>query len=651
MLQISSLCKSGDLVRQEGKSFEQHTGGMASTTVANDIFGEAATLELSKDFVIKKTVSTNMVMASKSATGTLKVGSRGDDVKRLQENLNTLGYNAGKPDGIFGNGTKNAVIAFQKAKGLSADGIVGTNTQKAITKALNDKAAANSGVLKVGSKGEKVTTLQKNLNTLGYNVGTVDGVFGNKTRDAVIAFQKAKGLKADGMVGTNTQKAITKALSDKATANNGVLKVGSKGEKVTTLQKNLNALGYNVGKVDGVFGNKTRDAVIAFQKAKGLKADGMVGPDTQQAIKKAINKKKSTNNNILKAGSKGEKVKALQKNLNALGYNAGTADGVFGAKTKDAVIAFQKTYGLSANGVVETNTQKAINAAASYKSKGVLSKGQVGNNVKSLQNDLKKLGFLSGKADGAFGENTAVAVKKFQKKKGLGQTGVVDDATRKKISSAAAKVGATSKPTGNRTEIPNGKSMRVPGPGEIIEVSLGTDLPSQKAKVANTNCWSIEYSIEGCRKKYPNSTCTKRLNSAINQFSYNEGQNDLLKLNITGFGTCYAGAMIEGFGNIGDIAEVTLDNGSKFNFLLLDTKSKKHDSKELAANSSAETPQCQNAWGHGYMLKDGSVQLSICEFIVSQSNGKYSAKNYPSGKFLEGRYVTEAKIIGHVNIE
>ncbi|WP_342986018.1 peptidoglycan-binding protein [Clostridium saudiense] len=59
---------------------------------------------------------------------TVRQGARGNITKLIQERLVTLGYNTNGVDGIFGNGTKNAVIAFQKSKGLSVDGIVGTNT-------------------------------------------------------------------------------------------------------------------------------------------------------------------------------------------------------------------------------------------------------------------------------------------------------------------------------------------------------------------------------------------------------------------------------------------------------------------------------------------------------------------------------------------
>ena len=66
---------------------------------------------------------------------TLKQGCSGDDVKQLQETLNKLGFNCGTVDGIFGSKTKTAVMAFQSAYGLKADGIVGEQTRTALQKA------------------------------------------------------------------------------------------------------------------------------------------------------------------------------------------------------------------------------------------------------------------------------------------------------------------------------------------------------------------------------------------------------------------------------------------------------------------------------------------------------------------------------------
>ncbi|MCI5584044.1 MAG: peptidoglycan-binding protein [Lachnospiraceae bacterium] len=350
---------------------------------------------------------------------------------------------------------------------------------------------------------------------------------------------------------------------------------------------------------------------------------------------------------ILKVGSTGDDVKALQANLNLLGYNAGTPDGIFGNGTKNAIISFQKTYGLSADGIAGKNTLDAISTTVNRKNKNILSKGQVSNEVKNLQSNLIALGYLTGEADGAFGKNTESAVIAFQKKYGLTPDGLVGNSTQNKIAEALKnQIPVT--PTGVYAPITKGKQMNVPGPGTEIDVSLGTDKPSIKATVTNTNCWTIEYSIEGCRKAYPDALCTKRLNSALEKFSYNSGKTDLLQLEVPGLGKCYAGAMVEGFGKIGDVVEITLDDETKFNFMLLDMKSTKHKSSELSPNN-----QCQNAWGHGYMSDNNSkVQLSICEFITSQSSkGVSSAKNYPGGTFLNDRYVKSAQIIGHANIE
>ncbi|MBM7691112.1 hypothetical protein JOC77_000517 [Peribacillus deserti] len=65
-----------------------------------------------------------------------------------------------------------------------------------------------SKVLKKGSSGAEVTALQKKLTALGYNTKGIDGIFGSNTEKAVIAFQKKKGIKADGIVGTATKKAL-----------------------------------------------------------------------------------------------------------------------------------------------------------------------------------------------------------------------------------------------------------------------------------------------------------------------------------------------------------------------------------------------------------------------------------------------------------
>ncbi len=140
---------------------------------------------------------------------TLLLGSRSSDVKTLQEMLNAKGYNAGSVDGIFGRNTRAAVIAFQNANGLAADGIVGKLTWAKLydTTAALPSASTATGTQPMvyrGSRGDAVRRLQELLNKKGFDCGAVDGIFGSKTYAAVMAFQKANGLSADGIAGPLT---------------------------------------------------------------------------------------------------------------------------------------------------------------------------------------------------------------------------------------------------------------------------------------------------------------------------------------------------------------------------------------------------------------------------------------------------------------
>jgi len=104
----------------------------------------------------------------------------------------------------------------------------------------------------------------------------VNGVFGTRTKAAVLKFQKAHHLTADGVVGSKTWNALIVTV-----------KLGSKGAAVRAVQDQANFRNGKNGhslNVDGVFGKKTDVWVRAFQKAEGFKADGVVGKATWQAL-------------------------------------------------------------------------------------------------------------------------------------------------------------------------------------------------------------------------------------------------------------------------------------------------------------------------------------------------------------------------------
>lgn len=160
----------------------------------------------------------NAVVASVPVMPLVQLGDEGDAVRTLQTKLNDLGYDCGEADGVFGNVTYTAVAAFQKDHGVAVSGIAGRMTwEKLGYSCLTDEQAPDTvcetvdkamPMLGLGSTEEEVKTLQKKLNALGYDCGEADGVFGQNTLNAVIAFQTANGLTADGMVGAQTWAAL-----------------------------------------------------------------------------------------------------------------------------------------------------------------------------------------------------------------------------------------------------------------------------------------------------------------------------------------------------------------------------------------------------------------------------------------------------------
>ena len=328
------------------------------------------------------------------AATVLQKGDKGDAVQALQRQLATLGYLTGAADGMFGAATRTAVKEFQAAHSLKADGIAGRETLDAIAAAVKQATTGDDpddpSVLKKGSRGDAVKSLQEKLISLGYLTGSADGIFGIGTISAVKAFQTVSGLPADGVVGSKTMNALNAAIDKKNNTSSEVLQKGDSGDAVKSLQTQLITLGYLSGRADGVFGESTKSAVKAFQSANGLSSDGVAGKKTQQAILDAIAKKAGDDatkdepaSTTLRRGSTGSAVKAVQSRLIELGYlPAGNADGDFGTLTENAVRAFQSNNGLSVDGVVSTKTLEKLNSSSAVKAEApVISTGALASKI------------------------------------------------------------------------------------------------------------------------------------------------------------------------------------------------------------------------------------------------------------------------------
>ncbi|GHU55560.1 hypothetical protein AGMMS49975_17520 [Clostridia bacterium] len=431
---------------------------------------------------------------------TMSNGMNSNDIKTMQQYLNRIATNfpliksITNPNGYFGADTVAAVKAFQQSFNLTPTGVIDKGTWDKISqiyvavKRLGEldgegervDIGANppTSVIKAGAKGNDVVELQFILNYLSQFYDEIPPVLENGIVDAATVnsikeFQKLKGLTQDGIVGPATWRVLYDAYKSAKGGGGGgstpqypgyYLKVGVKDDNVRTMQTYLNALSSKYPSIpkltaDGDFGNQTKAAVIEFQKLFGLTADGIIGKSTWDAIVKAAggqapSEDQSYPGYYLKVGVEGEKVRQLQRYLNAISSEYPsipkiTADGAYGNATAAAVKKYQQLFGLTADGITGQATWDSVvstynklgytsytsgittGADSSY---GTIENGASGDGVRQLQQYLNAISVYyptipKVTVDGIYGNATESAVKKYQQLSGLTADGIAGAAT------------------------------------------------------------------------------------------------------------------------------------------------------------------------------------------------------------------------------
>ena len=134
--------------------------------------------------------------------------------------------------------------------------------------------------LRPGDRGGAVADLQARLAGLGLASADPTGTFGDATADAVRRFQDRRGLPTAGVCDANTWAALVEAgyrLGDRPLYRHAPM---LRGDDVADLQRRLSALGFDTGRVDGIFGDQTAAALREFQRNAGLSIDGVCGRGT-----------------------------------------------------------------------------------------------------------------------------------------------------------------------------------------------------------------------------------------------------------------------------------------------------------------------------------------------------------------------------------
>jgi N-acetylmuramoyl-L-alanine amidase len=139
--------------------------------------------------------------------------------------------------------------------------------------------------MKRGDRGPQIAQLRHNLVRLGLLEETNSDRFDQAVERAVRSFQQSRGLTVDGLVGEHTFRAIDEArwrLGDRALSYSASYLV--RGDDVAALQNRLADMGFDIGRIDGIFGPRTARSLSEFQRAVGISADGTCGPATFSAL-------------------------------------------------------------------------------------------------------------------------------------------------------------------------------------------------------------------------------------------------------------------------------------------------------------------------------------------------------------------------------
>ena len=346
----------------------------------------------------------------------IRRGDTGSNVKLVQFYLRFAATNYSAiptvaVDGVFGSGTETAVRRFQSYFGLTADGVVGRATWNKMVEvytdiankllAPNQRPGAFPGTLREGSSGRAVRELQYYLYVLSFYFPSIpriaiDGQYGPATTTAVRAYQRLFSLTVDGVVGQTTWNSIYGQFSIARTSGPVIvtdqrpfpdqpLGEGASGEDVLYLSQMLEYIAFFYDQVQSygltdVFDARLAESVVSFQRAFGLPETGVVDETVWNEIQniylsltadqcpEGCEEPQSPDGwpgYGLAEGSTNPAVLQLQQWMNdiarlycpVLFLNE---DGIFGPEMKEAVLAFQKGFGLEETGVVDEITWNTI---------------------------------------------------------------------------------------------------------------------------------------------------------------------------------------------------------------------------------------------------------------------------------------------------
>ncbi len=317
--------------------------------------------------LLSLSIALGILGMANQASAAVQEGDQGAEVTAVQQRLQELGYFKASITGYFGNLTKEAVVQFQQAKGLEADGIVGAQTllalgeqPKSVFQPVREVSSTPlpspkpvrqyfGRTLRLGDRGSQVSAVQESLEAAGFP-GGANGIFDEATQKAVIRFQQAKGLAPDGMVGPQTLAALpaiggqNPSSARRNSSNRSVPRTTSDRSttKTTTNRSTTRDTTNRAGQRTTT--NRSTPRTTSDRSAPRTTSDRSTPRTTSD---RSTPRTTTSRLNTPSTTASSSATEALQKRLQELGFYRGEIDGIWGPQTQAAVEAAQRSYDVS----------------------------------------------------------------------------------------------------------------------------------------------------------------------------------------------------------------------------------------------------------------------------------------------------------------
>jgi peptidoglycan hydrolase-like protein with peptidoglycan-binding domain len=295
-------------------------------------------------------------------------------------------------------------------------------------------AVSSVMALERGDQGPSVRNLQQQLKKIGYYQAPITQIYDFPTEDAVRRFQQAAGLPVDGIVGATT----IQKLDNWRTASASTTAFTTTAFNTSTQVKEPITVSNSATRTNAASTSARKTNAVSTPARKIIATSTSA---RRTSVPTSVTNKRN-NSNFISRGDEGEEVRVLQERLRVAGFYYGNATGIFGPITEEAVKRFQTAYKLAPDGIVGPVTLGKLppvgvgsgeDAPKPVVERDKLRRGDRGEAVRILQEQLIKAGYLQGEPNGYFGPYTADAVRRFQAANYLASSGVAGPTTRAKL--------------------------------------------------------------------------------------------------------------------------------------------------------------------------------------------------------------------------